>query len=286
MIISRKEPMNATQASFFSNPEPEPSVNLTSCTLIYQPKGRAREYSPLACNVYKGCSHGCTYCFAPNATRRSREEFNAPATRGPSFLSKLEKEAARYQAAGITSRVLMCFTCDPYQPLDVTEQVTRHTIQTLHRHGLPIQILTKGGSRALRDLDLFGRGDAFAATLTFLDDAKSREWEPKAALPQDRINTLKVFHAAGIPTWVSLEPVISPVQSLSIIHRTHEFVDLFKVGTLNYHPVARTIDWRVFAHRVVELLISLGFAEIQADDLVLPGQRAFYVKADLKRYLS
>jgi DNA repair photolyase len=219
-------------------------------------------------------------------TRKTTAEFGIPTTRGPSFLSRLEKEAAKYQAAGIVDRVLLCFTCDPYQPLDVVEQVTRHTIQILHRHGLPVQILTKGGSRSLRDLDLFGPADAFAATLTFLDEAESRKWEPKAALPRDRIDTLEAFHAAGIPTWVSLEPVISPVQSLSIIHRTHEFVDLFKVGTLNYHPVARTIDWRVFAHKAVELLMSLGYTEIQADDQVLPGQKAFYIKNDLKRYLA
>jgi len=132
--------------------------------------------------------------------------------------------------------------------------------------------LTKGGSRALRDLDLFTDQDAFATTLTFLDDDRSAEWEPHAALPGDRISTIKRFHDAGVPTWVSLEPVIDPASSLEIVRRTHRFVDLYKVGRLNYRPEAQSVDWVRFAHDAVELLESLG--------------QDYYVKRDLARYLQ
>jgi DNA repair photolyase len=240
--------------------------------LIYRPKGRAGEYANLACNVYRGCDHRCVYCYAPSTTRRSSAEFATPTIRAGNFLAKLRREAAKYQTAGITEQVLLSFTCDPYQHFDTHKKITRQAIRILHQHGLAIQILTKGGPRALRDLDLFTPADAFATTLTLLDDNQSLKWEPAAAFPGERIETIKTFHQAGISTWVSLEPVLDPAASLEIIRRTHTFVDLYKVGKLNYHPLAQTIDWVQFARDVVGLLESLG--------------QEHYIKRDLACYLE
>jgi DNA repair photolyase len=184
-------------------------------------------------------------------------------------LAKLEKEAAILTPS---APILLCFTTDPYQTFDVKEQVTRQVIQILHRYGHNVNILTKGGSRALRDLDLITPNDAFATTLTCLDEGVSAQWEPGAATPLDRIATIRKFHAAGIPTWVSLEPVISTTDALEIIRRTHGFVDLYKVGKLNYHAHAKTIDWAAFAKEVVALLDSLGCK--------------YLLKKDLKAYLQ
>lgn len=260
------------QTTMFPTFSPDkPAAPPKGCTLIYQPKGRAYEYAPLACNIYRGCDHGCLYCYAPSATQRKREEFNASTTRS-NFLAKLSKEAAKYQAIGTTDQILLCFTCDPYQHLDCDLGLTRKTIQILHQHDLNVQVLTKGGRRATRDLDLFTPEDAFATTLTLLDDKASRHWEPMATLPHSRINAIQQFHAAGIPTWVSLEPVLDPAVALEIIRQTHEFVDLYKVGKLNYHQLAKTIDWRQFAHDAVRLLKSLG--------------KDYYIKKDLARYLD
>ncbi len=239
--------------------------------LIYEPRGRAREYAALACNTYRGCAHRCIYCYAPDATFQQREAFSHPHNRGPKFLADMEKEARKVATAGTQDRVLLCFTTDPYQPLEQKEGITREAIQSLHNAGLAVQVLTKGGSRALRDLDLFTSRDAFATTLTLLDEAASREWEPGAATPLNRMVTIQEFHAAGIPTWVSLEPVLDPEVALEIIRRTHKYVDLYKVGKLNYHPHAKTIDWGRFARESVELLKSLG--------------KNYYIKQDLQRYL-
>jgi DNA repair photolyase len=142
----------------------------------------------------------------------------------------------------------------------------------LHSAGYAIQVLTKGGRRALRDMDLFTAQDAFATTLTLLSDEHSRKWEPRAALPQERIETLQRFHEAGIPTWVSLEPVLNPVSALEIIRRTYEFVDMFKVGKLNNHPLASRIDWATFAQEAVQLLKET--------------HSQFYIKLDLAAYLD
>ena len=256
---------------FDQQPHPTKPASVKGCTLIYEPKGRAREYAALACNVYRGCDHQCTYCYAPSATRRSPQDFARSTLRAGAFRARLETEARKYRNAGITGQVLLSFTCDPYQHLDTEERVTRSAIQILHRHDLQVQILTKGGKRALRDLDLFTPADAFASTLTLLDEAESRKWEPRAATPADRIETIERFHQAGIPTWVSLEPVLDPAVALEIICLTHPFVDLFKVGKLHYHPLAQTIDWRQFANDAIELLKSLG--------------KDYYIKKDLARYL-
>lgn len=240
--------------------------------LIYEPKGKAREYAALSCNLYRGCDHACTYCYAPSATRRTTADFCQPATRGADFLYRLTREARAHQKAGVTGQILLCFTCDPYQTLDVTERVTRAAIPILHDHGFSVCALTKGGSRSLRDIDLFGPTDAFATTLTLDDAQQSAEWEPGAASPDDRIATIAAFHAAGIPTWVSFEPVIDPDAALRMIERTAPIVDLYKVGKLNYHARAKEIDWYAFAHDAVALLESLG--------------KDYYIKEDLRPYLS
>lgn len=232
-------------------------------SLINEPRGRAREYAALALNVYTGCDHGCVYCYSPNVIRVKRDDFRIPKLR-KGFLDKLEREAARLVT---DERVLLSFACDPYQRFDVIHQITRQAIEILHAHGIAVQILTKGGSRALRDLDLFRERDAFATTLTLLSPDHSRKWEPGAALPLDRIDTIRQFHQADIPTWVSLEPVLNPDSALELVRCTHEFVDLYKVGKLNYHPLTKRIDWRDFAHRITTLLDSLGKPYLIKDDL-------------------
>jgi len=237
--------------------------------VIYEPRGRAGEYAPLAVNLYRGCGHGCIYCYAPGATFIERQEF-IKATPRQGIIEKLEKDTPRAALDGDKGNVLLCFTCDPYQPIDITYQLTRQAIEILHKNGFNVTILTKGGKRAERDFDLLRHGDEFATTLTFLDEQKSLKWEPGAAIPEERIEALKKAHKLGIKTWVSLEPVIEPAESLEIIRQTHTFVDLFKVGLLNYHPRGKEIDWRKFLWECIATLKQYGCQ--------------YYIKKDLRRY--
>lgn len=245
-------------------------VKPRSGSVVYEPKGAAREYAALACNVYKGCEHRCAYCYVPEATHKTRDEFVTPAER-KEFLARLEADAAKVEPG---QPVLLSFTTDVYQPFDVEHGITREAIEILHRHGHRVSVLTKGGSRALRDLDLFGEGDSFGTTLTFDNDEDSRHWEPGAALPGDRIETLRRFHEAGIKTWVSFEPVIDPRQTLDLIRHAAPFVDEFKVGRWNHDSRADEIDWYQFATDVIELLESLGKPYLIKDALrpYLPDQ--------------
>jgi len=265
------------QLSMFSGPpaKPKPIKPIKSYSLIYEPKKRAREYAARACNLYRGCDHHCVYCYAPGATQVSRETFGTPRLRAGDFIRKLDREAQSLGAEYPGAQVHLCFTCDPYSHFDVQQAITRQAIQILHSADLTVSILTKGGSRALRDLDLFTPGDAFGTTMTLLDDARSLTWEPNASLPMDRIAAIKAFHEAGIPTWVSLEPVIDPETALEIILITFPYVDLFKVGKMNHAgtipPDLRfqvdNIDWRKFAQDAIELLVSLDKQYYIKDDL-------------------
>ena len=253
-------------------------------SIIYEPRGRAREFAPLAANLYSGCAHGCVYCYSPSALRRNRQEFHENAKPRVDVLRKFEKDCEILAAessigdsphrrvagdftAGQSPKILLSFTCDPYQPIESHFRLTRQAIEIAHRHGLYVEILTKGGMRAARDFDLLTEKDAFACTLTFLEEADSREWEPLAAPPEERITALKQAKRLGIRTWASLEPVMDPAQSLRIIEETQEFVDLYKVGTLNYHPHARLIDWHDFGWKAKELLEKSGCKFILKEDL-------------------
>jgi len=148
------------------------------------------------------------------------------------IIGNVRKEAPRH--AWTDERVLLCFTCDPYQPLDDKEKVTRSVIKILKQNNIPFQVLTKGGMRATRDFDLYKASDAFATTLTFLNEKHSRETEPNAASPANRMEAIIQAHKAGIETWVSLEPVIDADDSLAIIALTHDYVDHYKIGKLNH----------------------------------------------------
>lgn len=271
------------QESLFDSPAPETltrnthtpmlnedGISIKGCTIIYAPKGQAGEYSGLAANPYRGCGHKCSYCYVPNVLHMPRAEFDAGAIERPNFLEQLTKDAAKYQAAGITDQVMLSFTTDPYHPGNNT--LTRKTLEVIQKHGMGICTLTKGGARALRDFDLFRPDrDSFASTLTSLDDAFSLKWERGATLPGERMSTLKKFHESGIFTWVSLEPVLDVEATLEIIRRTHRYVDLFKIGRVNYIGLTQTTDWRDFTMRVLDLTKTLGAAH--------------YIKRDLHPYL-
>jgi DNA repair photolyase len=241
-------------------------IAIKGCDYIYAPRGQAGEYSPLAANPYRGCGHGCAYCYVPAILRMERKEFDAGAVPRPRFLHLLERDAKKYQAAGIKAQVMLSFTTDPYHPGD--NSLTRQTLEVLQRYGLAICTLTKGGSRALRDLDLFRPDrDAFASTLTSLDDAFSLKWERNAQLPANRIDTLKKFHERGIFTWVSLEPTLDIPSSLAVLQETHGFVDLFKIGRVNYLPQTKRMDWRAYTLAMMELCTKLGAKHYFKEDL-------------------
>jgi DNA repair photolyase len=237
---------------------------MTKLQAIYEPKGRAAEYARLAVNLYQGCAHGCTYCYAPLVMHKERAAFHAECVARPGILDDLRHDAQLLK--GSTEPVLLCFSCDPYQP---GATITREALAILRECDVPFTVLSKGG-KAWRDFDLYGPKDSFGTTLTCDNHKDSLEWEPHASLPCTRRFQLAMAHRLGIRTWASLEPVLYPEQSLRLIDWTHEFTDHYKVGKLNYHEHAGTIDWRTFLSEVRAKLDGYG--------------ASYYIKADLAAY--
>ena len=235
-------------------------------SVIYEPKGKAREYCELAVNLYNGCSHGCSYCYAPKFTYKKHEDFiNAKPRAG--VVDQLEKEAPLYRGR----EVHLCFTCDPYQQIENNYFFTRMAIEILHRNGIKVVILTKGGKRSEKDFDLLEKNkhlSKYGATLTFTEDADSLKFEPGATLPGERFETLEKAHSLGVETWASLEPVIDPAQTLMIIERCKDFVDTFKVGKWNHNAEASKIDWRKFCHEAIDLLEKYNLNYYIKKDLI------------------
>lgn len=248
----------------------EDGVSVKGCSIIYAPRGQAGEYAPLASNPYRGCGHACKYCYVPRVLRMTRPDFDSGASPRSGFVSSLAKDARKYQSLGVTEQVMFSFTTDVYNPFDTS--ITTECLETIRDYGMAFCTLTKGGSRALQDIDLFRPDrDAFASTLTSTDDCFSRRWEGGAALPADRMSTLKAFHDRGVFTWVSLEPTLNCESSIEIIERTHEYVDLYKIGRANYLPMTKSTDWESYTHRIIDLVQRLGVSH--------------YIKKDLQKYL-
>jgi DNA repair photolyase len=238
-------------------------------SVIYEPKGKALEYCPRAMNIYAGCTHGCLYCSSPLVLHKNPEEYHGAANRR---LTAEDIEISAAATEGDTRPVLLSFISDPYQPEEERLQLTRYAIETLHNYSHTVTILTKAGLLAQRDFGLYRAGDSFGATLTFLDERKSRLWEPGAGPPLARILNLMAAYDAGIPTWVSLEPVIEPHETLALIAATSRFVDHYKVGKLNYDRLADKIDWTQFALDVTSALHKVN--------------RGFYIKQSLAAFIG
>lgn len=237
---------------------------------IYEPKGRAREYSPLALNYYKGCSHGCKYCYVPNMLGRFDVSYMHSDVKVDINFDRIDKSAKKY--AGCGKQVLLSFTGDPY--CGIQPEVTTEVLKILNKYGHKVAILTKGGSRALEDMSIiskFGNRIKVGATLVFDNINDSLEWEPGAASPNDRVESLKEFAKAGVKTWASFEPVIKPDQSLNLLNAVSGFIDHVKIGKINnYKGIDKEIDWRDFLYNAVSICRNTNLL--------------FYVKNDLSYY--
>ena len=239
---------------------------------IYKPAGRALEYSPLALNIYTGCDHGCTYCY-------NRFRFPIDDSRRRNIdMTKLREELAREK---YDKQILLSFVGDPYCRAEMDLKATWEVLNTLFHYDMKVAILTKGGMRALRDVQMFEqfrRNVKVGATLSFSSNERAKEFEPNSAPPTERLAMLRTLHDDHlIRTWVSVEPVIDPEESLRAIEAAIPYVDEFRIGKLNHDPEREAqIDWPDFLERVVTLLRPYGTG------LKAVGNKIVYIKIDLR----
>ncbi len=165
-------------------------------------------------NPYRGCEHGCTYCYARPA------HAYMGLSPGLDFETKLffKPEAARLLEAELAKPrykpelIHIGGNTDPYQPQERTLRVTRGVIEVLLKHQHPFSIITKS-ALIVRDLDLLADAARMnltrvAISITSLDRKLSRSMEPRAAAPEKRIEAVKRLTDAGVPVTVMFAPCI------------------------------------------------------------------------------
>ena len=165
-------------------------------------------------NPYRGCEHGCIYCFArPTHAYLGMSpgiDFESRLFAKPNAAELLAKELS---APGYVPRTIAIGTnTDPYQPIEKKMRIMRSILEVLRDFRHPVGIVTKS-SLILRDMDILAEmaemGLARAAlSITTLDRQLARVMEPRAATPPRRIETIKALNAAGIPASVMFAPVI------------------------------------------------------------------------------
>ncbi len=165
-------------------------------------------------NPYKGCEHGCIYCFArPTHAYLDLSpglDFETRIFRKPDAAARLRAELSdpKYKAAPI----VLGINTDAYQPTEKSERITRQLLEVFYEFRHPVSIITKS-ALIQRDLDLLSIMAAeglFSASvsITTLDRALSHKMEPRAAAPVKRLETIKALTSAGIRVSVMCAPVI------------------------------------------------------------------------------
>ncbi|WFU70792.1 PA0069 family radical SAM protein [Bradyrhizobium sp. CB2312] len=173
-------------------------------------------------NPYRGCEHGCVYCFArPTHAYLGLSpglDFESKLFVKPEAPALLEKELA---APGYEPRMIAIGTnTDPYQPIERERKIMRGILEVLERTGHPVGIVTKS-ALVVRDIDILSRMARrnlakVAISVTSLDPKLARTMEPRASTPPKRLEALKQLSDAGIPTTVMVAPVIPALNDSEI----------------------------------------------------------------------
>ena len=208
---------------------------------IYQPSGKAEEYSEWACNFYNGCSNQCSYCYLQKG--RNAKIYTSVPTLQKGFkdeedaINRFRKEMLRNLPELMKHGLFFSFTTDPLLP--ETMGLTAKAVRRCMENGVNVRLLTKRAdfvepffgllsAKEGYDEELYKKHVAFGFTLTGHD-----ELEGNSSPNLERIKTMKELHDRGYRTFVSAEPVIDPASSLQVIKETLDFCDLYMVGLLS-----------------------------------------------------
>src|SRR5512134_3528584 len=173
-------------------------------------------------NPYRGCEHGCVYCFArPTHAYLGLSpglDFESKLFAKPDAPQLLEKELA---SQDYEPRMIAIGTnTDPYQPIERDYKIMRGILEVLERAGHPVGIVTKS-ALVTRDIDILQRMAKrnlvkVAISVTTLDPKLARTMEPRASTPPKRLEALRQLSEAGIPATVMVAPVIPALNDSEI----------------------------------------------------------------------
>ena len=165
-------------------------------------------------NPYRGCEHGCAYCFArPSHAYMGLSpglDFETRLFAKPNAAKLLERELAK---PGYEPRTMAIGTnTDPYQPIEKRYRIMREILEVLDATNHPVGIVTKS-ALVLRDIDILARMAErnlckVALSITTRDRRLARAMEPRAATPERRLGAIRLLSEAGIPTTVMVAPII------------------------------------------------------------------------------
>jgi DNA repair photolyase len=173
-------------------------------------------------NPYRGCEHGCSYCFArPTHAYLGLSpglDFETRLFVKPNAAELLERELGA--PSYLPRTIAMGTNTDPYQPIEREHRVTRQILEVLARTRHPVGIVTKS-ALVTRDIDILGpmaeQGLAkVAVSVTTLDRAIARAMEPRAPTPDRRLDAIRRLSEAGIPTGVMVAPIVPAVTDSEI----------------------------------------------------------------------
>lgn len=160
-----------------------------------------------AINPYIGCAHACTYCYAKFMTRwyHKGEKWGTFVDVKMNAADCLAKEVNK-KKRGV---ILFSSVTDAYQPVEKKYKITRSLLEILANHDFPVEILTKS-SLVSRDLDVLGKIDEAEVGLTVTSNTEKvrKAFEPGASSTSERLEALKRFSDAGIPTYAFLGPIL------------------------------------------------------------------------------
>lgn len=175
-------------------------------------------------NPYRGCEHGCIYCFA-RPTHAFHDlspglDFESRLFAKPSAAALLRAELAK--PGYVAKPIALGTNTDPYQPIEADWRITRQIIEVLAECAHPLTITTKS-DRVVRDIDLLGamasRGlAAVCLSVTSLDPRIAMTIEPRAPSPERRLTAVRRLADAGVPVYVSIAPVIPAITDHELEH--------------------------------------------------------------------
>ena len=173
-------------------------------------------------NPYRGCEHGCIYCFArPTHCYLGHSaglDFETKLYAKVNAAEVLEQELAHPHY--VPKFIALGAVTDPYQPIEREHKITRAILEVLDRASHPVGIVTKS-ALVMRDIDILARMARrslvkVAISVTTLDRTLARKMEPRAATPPRRLETIRTLSAAGIPVAVMVAPIIPAINDSEI----------------------------------------------------------------------
>jgi DNA repair photolyase len=202
----------------------------------------------LSINPYRGCEHGCIYCYArPTHSYLNLSPGLDFETRIVAKVNAAERLREALCAPGYTPLLLNIGSAtDAYQPVERRLRITRSVIEVLAEANHPFSLITKS-SLVERDLDLIApmaaRGlAAVYVSVTTLDGDLARRLEPRAAAPHRRLRTLKTLAEAGVPVGVSVSPLIPFVNEPELERVLEAARD---AGARNAFSIVLRLPWEV-----------------------------------------